>query len=102
MLELFFFLDDVDRELVAKRHDDHNRLGFALQLVTVRQVVPFLADPVAVPTVVLDCLGRGDQRYSHWRSARDRGLSSNRTVSGVSGSTRVKLSPIQRSGAGGF
>ncbi|MFI0465353.1 DUF4158 domain-containing protein [Saccharopolyspora sp. 5N102] len=48
-LERFFFLDDVDRGLVESKRRDHNKLGFSLQLVTVRNVGAFLDDPLDVP-----------------------------------------------------
>ena len=53
-LEKIFFLDDEDRALVARRRGDRMKLGFALQLVTVRYVGLFLEDPLAVPAVVVD------------------------------------------------
>lgn len=55
-LERFFFLDDEDRDLIAKRRGDHNRLGFALQMCTVRYIGLFLEDPLAVPWPVVEHL----------------------------------------------
>ncbi len=48
-LERFFFLDDVDRDLIALRRTEHHRLGFAIQMCTMRYVALFLEDTIAVP-----------------------------------------------------
>jgi len=56
-LERFFYLDDADRKLVAGQREDHNRLGFSIQLVTVRYIGKFLADPLdGVPAEVINFL----------------------------------------------
>lgn len=57
-LERAFFLDDVDKGLIAKRRDDHNRLCFALQLTTVRWLGRFVPEPLDVPTEVVAYLSQ--------------------------------------------
>lgn len=58
-LERFFFLDDVDRDLIALRRTQHHQLGFALQMCTVRYVGLFLGeDPLDVPWPVVEHLAQ--------------------------------------------
>ncbi len=55
-VERFFYLDDVDRDLVALRRSDQHRLGFAVQLGTARALGRFLEDPLDVPWAAVELL----------------------------------------------
>src|SRR3989440_12952523 len=69
-LERFFFFDDADRRLVAKRRGDHNRLGFALQAVTDTYVGTLLAAPLDVPTKVAGSVAKPpDPAHGRWGRA---------------------------------
>ncbi|OPC77682.1 Tn3 family transposase [Embleya scabrispora] len=56
-LERFFFLDDVDRDLIALRRTSSHQLGFAIQMCTVRYIGLFrMDDPLGVPWSVVEYL----------------------------------------------
>lgn len=79
-LARYFYISDDDRLLIARRRGSHNKLGFALQLTTVRYLGTFLEDPLDVPDLVLKTIAQhlgiteldnlnayrfGEQRWEH-------------------------------------
>ena len=78
-----FHLDDADRVLATAKRWDHMRLGFAVQLGTVRFLGTFLDDPVDVPAGVAGdlarqlriadpaCLALYREGWVHWQHARE-------------------------------
>lgn len=58
VLAKFFHLDDADSIFVRRHNGSHQRLGFALQLCTVRYLGTFLSNPLDVPSVVVRHIAR--------------------------------------------
>jgi hypothetical protein len=78
-LERYFHLDDTDRGNIARCRHDHTRLGYAVQLGTVRFLGTSLANPSEVPRGVVAYLARqlgiadtsGLERYAAGEMRRD-------------------------------
>ena len=74
-LARYFHFDDRDHQLIARRQSDHTRLGFAIQLGTVRFLGTFLPNPTQVPanvvTYVANQLGLDDPTCLEHYHARD-------------------------------
>ena len=52
ILHKYFHLDDYDKSLIENCRRNYNKLGYALQLTTVRFIGIFLANPLKVPELV--------------------------------------------------
>ena len=57
-LARYFHFDDRDHQLIARRQRDYTRLGFAIQLGTVRFLGTLLPNPTHVPANVVTYVAR--------------------------------------------
>jgi len=58
LLDKYFYLDDKDKELIDACRRDYNKLGYALQLTTVRFLGTFLSNPINVPSDALHYIAK--------------------------------------------
>lgn len=76
----YFFLDDQDREWIRSKRGQFSRLGYALQLTTVRFIGTFYSDLTEIPYKIIEriatqiniddiqnCLDRYQQSEQRWR-----------------------------------
>lgn len=68
----YFFFSEDDRARIASRREVENRLGFAVQLGTVRYLGRFSEDPSQVPAA---CSRGGDRRMAAGAGVGERGES---------------------------
>jgi len=86
-LARFFHISDDDRLLITNCRGNHNKLGFAIQLGTVRFLGTFLSDPFDIPHPVMQTVAEqlkitemrnlqsyrvGEQRWEHASEIRKR------------------------------
>jgi TnpA family transposase len=57
-LAKYFLIDDHDYNIIFKHRHKHNKLGFAVQLGTVRFLGTFLGNPIDVPENVVSYIGK--------------------------------------------
>ena len=57
-LDKYFYLDDKDKDLIDVCRRDYNKLGYAIQLTTVRFLGTFLSNPIDVPNDVILYIAR--------------------------------------------